>query len=71
MDDSGMPRRQFLAQSGAVITAAAALSDAWLAQAFAAGPGDQIVPWSDPPPAEPAAASGLVRICSTGRISAG
>jgi DMSO/TMAO reductase YedYZ molybdopterin-dependent catalytic subunit len=61
MGGSKISRRHFLAQTGAAAVGAALLSDAWPARAFAAGPGEQLVPWSDPAPAEPAAASGVVQ----------
>ncbi len=56
-----MARRQFLAQSGLAVGTVAMLNNPLLAQAFAAQPGEEIIPWSDQPAAEPAAASGLVQ----------
>ena len=46
MDRIGLPRRQFLGQSGALIAGAAVLNSPLLTQAFAAQPGQEIIPWS-------------------------
>ena len=56
-----LPRRQFLAQSGVVVASVTVLNNSLLARAFAAQPGEETIPWSDQPPAEPAAAAGLVQ----------
>jgi DMSO/TMAO reductase YedYZ molybdopterin-dependent catalytic subunit len=61
MERTALPRRQFLAQSGVAASAIAALNNALLRRAFAGGPEQEIIPWSDQPPVEPAAASGLVQ----------
>ena len=53
MDTIRLPRRQFLGQTGALITSAAVLNSPLLTQAFAAQPGEEITPWSDQPSPRP------------------
>jgi DMSO/TMAO reductase YedYZ molybdopterin-dependent catalytic subunit len=59
--DIGLPRRQFLGQSSALVASAAVLTSRLLTQAFAAQPGEEIVPWSDQPPADPGVARGAIQ----------
>ena len=61
MNGIGLPRRQFLGQSGAPITSAAVLNSPLLAQAFAAQPGEEIIPWSDQPTVDPGVARGAIQ----------
>jgi DMSO/TMAO reductase YedYZ molybdopterin-dependent catalytic subunit len=61
MDSINLPRRQFLGQSGALVTSAAVLNSPLLTQAFAAQPGEEIIPWSDPPAADPGIARGVIQ----------
>src|SRR6516164_773478 len=61
MNGIGLPRRQFLGQSGALITSTAVLNSPLLTQAFAAQPGEEIIPWSDQPPADPGVARGAIQ----------
>jgi DMSO/TMAO reductase YedYZ molybdopterin-dependent catalytic subunit len=56
-----LPRRKFLAQSGVAAASVAIFDNSLLARAFAARAGEETIPWSDQPPAEPAAASGVVQ----------
>ena len=71
MDSIGLPRRQFLGQTGALVTSAAVLNSPLLTQALAAQPGEEIIPWSDQPPADPGSPEALSRTCSGGKISIG
>jgi hypothetical protein len=71
MNSIDMPRRQFLRQSGALVTSAAVLNSPLLTQAFAAQPGEEIIPWSDQPPVDPGSPEALSRTCSAGKISIG
>jgi DMSO/TMAO reductase YedYZ molybdopterin-dependent catalytic subunit len=61
MDSINVPRRRFLGQSGAVITSTALLNSPLLTQAFAAQPSEEIIPWSDQPPADPGVARGVIQ----------
>jgi DMSO/TMAO reductase YedYZ molybdopterin-dependent catalytic subunit len=61
MNSIDMPRRQFLSQSGALITSAAVLNSSLLTQALGAQPGEEIIPWSDQPPADPGVARGVIQ----------
>jgi len=61
MDSIDLPRRQFLGQSGALVTSAAVLNSPLLTQAFAAQPAEEIIPWSDQPPADPGVARGVIQ----------
>jgi DMSO/TMAO reductase YedYZ molybdopterin-dependent catalytic subunit len=61
MNSIDLPRRQFLGQSGAVITSAAVLNSSLRTQAFAAQPGEEIIPWSDQPTVDPGAARGAIQ----------
>jgi hypothetical protein len=61
MDSIRLPRRQFLGQSGALVASAAVLDSALLMQAFAAQPGEEIIPWSDQPTADPGVARGVIQ----------
>ena len=61
MNGIGLPRRQFLGQSGAPITSAAVLNSPLLTQAFAAQPGEEIIPWSDQPTVDPGVARGAIQ----------
>jgi DMSO/TMAO reductase YedYZ molybdopterin-dependent catalytic subunit len=61
MNSIDLPRRRFLGQSGALITGTALLNTPLLMQAFAAQPGEKIIPWSDQPPADPGVARGVIQ----------
>jgi DMSO/TMAO reductase YedYZ molybdopterin-dependent catalytic subunit len=61
MDSIRLPRRQFLGQSGGLVASAAVLNDALLTQAFAAQPGEEIIPWSDQPTTDPGVARGVIQ----------
>lgn len=61
MNSIDLPRRRFLGQSGALITGTALLNTPLLMQAFAAQPGEEIIPWSDQPPADPGVARGVIQ----------
>src|SRR6516165_10651056 len=61
MDSIDLPRRQFLGQSGALLTGAAVLNSPLLTQAFAAQAGGEIIPWSDQPPPDPGVARGAIQ----------
>jgi DMSO/TMAO reductase YedYZ molybdopterin-dependent catalytic subunit len=61
MNSIDLPRRQFLGQTGALVTSAAVLNSSVLAQAFAAQPGEEIIPWSDQPSADPGVARGAIQ----------
>ena len=61
MDSINLPRRQFLGQSGALVTSAAVLNSPLLTQALAAQPGEEIIPWSDQPAADPGVARGAIQ----------
>jgi hypothetical protein len=61
MDSIDLPRRQFLGQSGALVTTAAVLNSPLLAQALAVQPGEEIIPWSDQPSADPGVARGVIQ----------
>jgi DMSO/TMAO reductase YedYZ molybdopterin-dependent catalytic subunit len=61
MNSIDMPRRQFLGQSGALVTSAAVLNSSLLMQALGAQPGEEIIPWSDQPPADPGVARGVIQ----------
>jgi DMSO/TMAO reductase YedYZ molybdopterin-dependent catalytic subunit len=51
MNTEGVPRRDLLAGGGAAALAGLALAGAALpARAFPSRPGEQVVPWADPPP---------------------
>jgi DMSO/TMAO reductase YedYZ molybdopterin-dependent catalytic subunit len=56
-----LPRRQFLGQSGALVTSAAVLSSPLLMEAPAAQPGEEIIPWSDQPSSDPGVARGVIQ----------
>ena len=71
MDSIDLPRRQFLGQSGALLTGAAVLNSPLLTQAFAAQPGEEIIPWSDQPPPDPGVARGAIQNLQRGKISTG
>jgi DMSO/TMAO reductase YedYZ molybdopterin-dependent catalytic subunit len=51
-----------LSQSGALITSAAVSNSPLLTQAFAAQPGEEIIPWPDQPPADAGVARGVLQI---------
>ena len=61
MDSIDLPRRQFLGQSAALVTSAAVLSSPLVMRAFAAQPGEEIIPWSDQRPADPGVARGVIQ----------
>ena len=61
MNSIDLPRRQFLRQSGALVTSAAVLNNPLLTQAFAVQLGEEIIPWSDQPPADPGVARGVIQ----------
>ena len=61
MNSIDLPRRQFLGQSSALVTSAAILNSPLLTQAFAAQPGEEIIPWSDQPSVDPGVARGAIQ----------
>jgi DMSO/TMAO reductase YedYZ molybdopterin-dependent catalytic subunit len=61
MDSIGLTRRQFWGQSGALVASAAVLNSPLLTQAFAAQPGEEIIPWSDQPSPDPGVARGVIQ----------
>jgi DMSO/TMAO reductase YedYZ molybdopterin-dependent catalytic subunit len=61
MDSIDLSRRQFLGQSGALVTSAAVLNSPLLTQAFAAQPGEEIIAWSDQPTDDPGVARGVIQ----------
>src|SRR5215469_13164391 len=61
MDSIRLPRREFLGQSAALVAGAAVLNSALLNRAFAAQPGEEIIPWSDQPSADPGVARGAIQ----------
>jgi DMSO/TMAO reductase YedYZ molybdopterin-dependent catalytic subunit len=54
MDSGEVSRREFLIRSGAAAAGLALLESPALARAFAPQPGEEVVPWADQPPPEPA-----------------
>jgi DMSO/TMAO reductase YedYZ molybdopterin-dependent catalytic subunit len=56
MQSNHLPRRDFLAYGSATLAGLAALQSSW-AWAFPTRPGEETVPWADPPPPVPDAAS--------------
>jgi hypothetical protein len=61
MDGIDLPRRQFLGQSGALVASATVLNSLLPTQVFAAQPGEEIIPWSDQPSADPGVARGVIQ----------
>jgi DMSO/TMAO reductase YedYZ molybdopterin-dependent catalytic subunit len=61
MDSIDLSRRQFLGQSGALVTSAAVLNSPLLTQAFASQPGEEIIAWSDQPTVDPGVARGVIQ----------
>jgi DMSO/TMAO reductase YedYZ molybdopterin-dependent catalytic subunit len=61
MNSIGLPRRQFLGQSGALVASAGVLNSPLLTQAFASQSGEEIIPWSDQPSADPGVARGAIQ----------
>jgi len=61
MDSIGPTRRQLSGQSGALVASAAVWNNPLLTQAFAAQPGEEIIPWSDQPSLDPEVARGVIQ----------
>ena len=61
MDSIDLQRRQFLRQTGALATGAAVLNSSLWMRAFAAQPGQEIIPWSDQPSVDPGVTRGVLQ----------
>ena len=61
MNGIGPTQRQFWGQSSALAASAAVLNSPLLTQAFAAQPGEEIIPWSDQPTVDPGVARGVIQ----------
>lgn len=53
METDTLARRTLLRHGGAGLTGLTLLHASWLARAFPSGPGEEVVPWLDLPPANP------------------
>jgi DMSO/TMAO reductase YedYZ molybdopterin-dependent catalytic subunit len=56
MDTGGLSRRELLRQGSVALAGLTFLQSPWLAQAFPSRPGEEVIPWVDQPPANPAPA---------------
>ena len=56
MDIRGISRRELLRHGSVALAGLTWLQSPWLAQAFPCRPGEEVVPWADQPPANPAPA---------------
>ena len=56
MDTQGMSRRELLWQGSVAMAGLAFLQSPWPAQAFPSRPGEEVIPWVDQPPVNPAPA---------------
>jgi DMSO/TMAO reductase YedYZ molybdopterin-dependent catalytic subunit len=56
MDTRGLSRRELLRHGGVAMAGLALLQSPRLAQAFPSRPGEDVIPWADQPPANPAPA---------------
>ena len=71
MDSIGLTRRQFWGQSGALVASAAVLNSPLLTQAFAAQPGEEIIPGRTSRRPTQGSPEALSKTCSAGKISTG
>jgi hypothetical protein len=56
MDRRGLSRRELLRHGSVAMAGLAWLQSPWLAQAFPSRPGEEVIPWVDQSPANPAPA---------------
>jgi DMSO/TMAO reductase YedYZ molybdopterin-dependent catalytic subunit len=54
MDAADLPRRDFMVKGGAAVAGLALIQAPWLAHAFPSRPGEEVLPWLDQPPPNPA-----------------